>query len=258
MNNAKIMTAGAVFILSAAGAIFVTAFFQVPAAHAADCTITTGDIAQITAIQNDPSLSASDELTQELAVRKTLVGETIACAQAEERTFHANLASTTVTGEAQSLQSQLLGNLNEAASFYNAELTKLNGAGIAGTEAVAQEVLAWRESSFIPLSENVNNFILWEQNQNLFSIAETRMSQTQSAVSFLESASPNADLQTALNNARTSFNNAENENTAARNALNANLSPDQSLMLIKQSLGSLSDTYQGFFNVSTLISKILP
>jgi hypothetical protein len=244
--------------LAATGAIFVFAILHVPVAQAANCDITAGDIAQITAIQNDPALNVSEEIQQELALRKQLVGKTILCAEQETQTFQANLASTTVESDAQPLQAQLLSNLGSASDFYNLELTKLNSTGIAGTEAIAQEVLAWRAGTFLPLSENVNNFILWAQNQNLFDTAQTRMTQTQRAVSFLESASPNADLQTALDNAQASLNSAESENAAAKAAFAQGLSPDQGLALIKQSLDSLSATYQNFFAVSTAISKILP
>ena len=258
MNNRKAFTTGAFFLLCVEGAFSVSMIFRAPLAHAAECDITVGDIAQITAIQNDPTLSASDEIKQELAVRKQLVGKTISCAEQETQTFQANLASTTVESDAQPLQAQLLSDLGGASNFYTLEQTKLNGAGIAGTEAIAQEVLAWRSSTFLPLSENVNNFILWAQNQNLFDTAQTRMTQTQRAVSFLESASPDSDLQTAFDNAQSSFNSAESENAAAKAAFAQGLSPDQGLALIKQSLDSLSTTYQNFFTVSTAISKILP
>lgn len=232
----------------------------VAAVHAdtTNCSITAADIAQITAIQNNPTLSPSQELTQELALRKQLVGQTITCAEREAQTFQANLASTTVESDAQPLQAQLLSDLNGAMGFYNLQLTKLNSAGIAGTEAIAQEVFAWRASTFLPLSENVNNFILWAQNQNLFDTAQARMTDTTRAVSFLESASPNPALQSAFDSAQSSFNDAESENAAAKAALAQGVSPNQTLALIKQSLSSLSDTYQGFFNVSTEISTILP
>ncbi len=257
MNHSKVMTISA-FVLCAAGAIFILGFLHAPIAHAADCGVTTSDIAKIKAIQNDPTLSYSEEIKQELAVRKTLVGATITCAAQEVLTFQASLASTSVESAAQPLKSQLLGNLSGASNFYNLELAKLNVVGIAGSEAIAQEVLAWREGTFMPLSENVNNFILWAQNQNLFNTAETRMVSTQRAVSFLESASPNAALQTAFDGAQSSLGPAASENSAAKTALDQNLSPDQSLSLIKQSLDSLSAAYQDFFTVSTLISKILP
>lgn len=245
-------------VLFVAGVIFISASFHAPVAHAATCGITSEDVAQIAAIQNDPTLSYADEINQELALRKQLVGKTIVCAQQEAQTFQATLASTTVGSSAEPLQGQLLSDLNGATNFYALELTKLNDVGISGSEAIAQEVLAWRAGTFLPLSENVNNFILWAQNQNLFDTAQERMTQTARAVSFLESASPNASLQTAFDGVQSSFNDAESMNAAAKTALAQGISPNQSLSLIKQSLDSLSTTYQGFFNVSKIISSILP
>jgi hypothetical protein len=258
MKHSNPIVAGTCFALLVAGAVFVSVSVGTSAAHAAECGVTAGDIAQITAVQNDPTLTNAQEINAELALRKQLVGKTITCAQQEVQTFRTSLASTTVGSDAQPLQSQLLSDLDSASNFYDLELAKLNGVGIAGSEAVAQEVLAQRAGTFLPLSENVNNFILWAQNQNLFDTAQTRMTQTQRAVSFLESATPNAGLQTALDNAQSSFNDAESQNAAAKAALAQGLSPSQSLSLIKQSLDSLSATYQSFFNVSTMISTILP
>jgi DNA/RNA-binding domain of Phe-tRNA-synthetase-like protein len=84
------------------------------------------------------------------------------------------------------------------------------------------------------------------------------MDDTKQAVSFLESSSANPDLQNAFNAAYASLQTAKTENTGAKNALAQSLSPDQSLALIKQSLDSLSETYQGFFAVSKAINAILP
>jgi hypothetical protein len=256
MNYSKTIIVSASAVLLVVGSFGVTGL-RVSTAHAADCGVTAMDLKQITAIQNDPTLNDSEEMQQELAVRKQLVSKTIVCAQQEVQVLQKNLQAATVQSDAQPLQAQLLGRLGEAASFYNSELVKLNGVGIAGSEAVAQEMLAWRQSTFIPLGKNVNNFILWSQNQNLFKTAATRMAQTQQAVVFLENTKPNADLQTAFNKAQSSYNDAMSENDAARTALNQNLSPDQSLALIKQSLASLSATYQNFSAVSALIKSSL-
>lgn len=268
MNFFKTFTGSAVIALCAIGAIFVSGSFRAPIAHAdtdaspntaADqCGITPADVAQITAIQNNPFLSVTDETKEELALRKLLVGETIECAQEEVQVLQTNLASTTAPSDAQQLQSQLLGDLNEATEFYNNELAQLDLVGIAGTKAIAQQVLTWRAGTFLPLSENVNNFILWAQNQNLFSTAQVRMTQTERAVSFIENATPNPALQSALNDAQSSFNDAQSENAQAQTALTQNLPPDETLTFIKQSLDALSSTYQGFANVSTIISGILP
>jgi len=258
MSYKKITGRPAFLILASIGAIFTFGMIHIPAAHAADCGITLGDVAQITAIQKDPTLSSDEEVTQELAVRKALVGRTISCAQQEVQTLQATLSSSTVPADVQPLQSQLSGNLSDAGNYYALEMTKLNSVGISGSEAIAQEVLAWRASTFIPLSESVKNFILWSQNQNLFVTAQTRMVATQRAVSFLESNSPDADLQTAFDTAQSSFDDAESQNAQAKEAFAQGLSPKQSLALIRQSLGSLSTTYQNFFTVSTIIKSLLP
>ena len=274
MHYSKAIMMSMFFSLFVAGVVFVSGFLGAPVAYAAtttahvaattpattadECGITQADVAQITAVQNDPTLAYADEIKQELVLRKLLVGETIDCAQREVQMLQASLASTSAPSSAQQLQSQLAGDLNEATGFYDNELAKLNVVGLAGTKEIAQEVLTWRAGTFLPLSENVNNFILWAQNQNLFSMAQTRMTQTQRAVSFIEGATPNPALQTALNSAQSSFNDAQTENTAAEQALTQDLSPDQTLGLIKQSLSSLSDTYGGFSNVSTIVSGILP
>lgn len=222
------------------------------------CAPSAADLAKLTAVRNDPTLSYSDELKAELAVRKELLSETITCAQTEASNLQASLSALTVTGDAANLSTELSGKLNDAVNFYSIELNKLNTVGIAGSQAIAREVLAYRTGSYDPLAGDANNFIIWEGNQNLFATAQTRMDQTSRAVSFLESATPNNDLQDAMTSARSKFQNAQSENQAALQALIQFQPPDQSLAIIQESLSSLSDTYQQFFNVSTIIQTLLP
>ncbi|MDR3582168.1 MAG: hypothetical protein P4L67_02745 [Candidatus Pacebacteria bacterium] len=224
-----------------------------------DCGLTADDVAQIGAIQSDPTLSATEEITKELAVRKQLIGKTISCAQADVQSLQKALAAAPVSGDAAAgIQTQLQGRLNDAAIFYTLELGKLNDAGISGSESIARDILAWRAGTYAPLLGQVNNFILWTGNQNLFSTAQTRMNQTQQAVSFFESASANTDLQNAFDAAYSSFRTAKSTNANAQAALAQSLPSDQSLLLIKQSLDALSDTYQKFFAVTDIIKTLLP
>ena len=227
-------------------------------AHAADCTISGADVAQITIIQNDPTLSYFEEIQQELALRKKLVGQTIACADQDVQSLQTTLKGVSVDDHSQVLQSQFLGKLSDATNYYAIELTKLNSSGIAGTQAIAKEILDWRKNSFVPLTEQISNFILWTKNQPLFDTAQTRIDQTSRAVTFLESASSNTDLQTAFNASLASFNTAQSQNAAAKASLSQISSADESLSLIKESLDSLSTTYQDFSKVSTIIKKIIP
>jgi len=225
---------------------------------AADCTLSTADVGQIAAVQSDSSLSSLDEVKAELAIRKQLITKVITCGKGDADALRATLEKTPATGDTATMKAQLLTKFDDAENFYDIELAKLDGVGIAGSQAIAKELLAWRVSSYIPLSGEVNNFILWGSNQNLFTTATTRMNETNRAVAFLESVSNNADLESALADAQTSFANAQAKNAEAKAALAEFLPPDQSLAAVKDSLAALSDTYQKFSRVSDLIKAILP
>jgi hypothetical protein len=233
--------------------------FHAGVAHAADvCAFAPADFDKITAVQNDATLSANEEVTQELALRKQLITKTITCAQTEVAAVRKTLTNATTTDSTKNIQSQLLSDLNDASNFYNIEAVKTDSAGILGSKAIAREIITWRAGTYVALEGKINNYLLWTQNQPLFDTAQSRMDQTQRAVSFMESASANADLQDAFNAAYASLQTAKDQNAQAKNALVQSLAPDQSLALIKQSLDSLSDTYQKFFAVSDAIKKLLP
>lgn len=217
-------------------------------------TVTPKDIVMLQAIQNDPTLTSAEELTQELALRKQLLSATITCA-----TQDANALKTTLGEGNTSVQSQLVGKINDTIHFYDLEAAKVGSAGISGTEAIAKEMTAWRTANYVSLEGDVDNFMLWEKNQTLFETATNRMSQTASVVSFIQSvASANSGLQAALEAAQSSLAAATDENNAAGVAIAQVQSPDQTLALIQQSLQSLADTYQKFSDLNGLIQQLLP
>jgi hypothetical protein len=222
------------------------------------CAPNVTDLAQIGKIQNDPTLSYTDEIKQELAVRKQLLQTTIVCAKSKAEDLEKSLNGLSVTGDSATLATTLSGKLSDAINFYSIELGKLDGVGIAGSKDIAKEILAYRMGSYDLLAGAVNNFIIWKGNQGLFKAAATRMDETNRAATFLENAAPSADLQNAMNAARASFQDAKTRNQAAEQALLQLQPPEQSLTLIQQSLQSLSDTYHQFFNVSTIIKGLLP
>lgn len=228
-----------------------------PVAHAAgDCTISADDLSIIQTIQSDPNLNYLDEINQELAARKQLLSRTITCAENDAQSLKSEVNEVSVTAADKNLQNQLSGKIDDAINYYSIERVKLDGSGIKESEQIAGEVLSWRANTYAELASNVDNFVLWSQNQNLFQTASDRMAHIAPMISFLSHADNN-DLVSAFAAAQTSFNAAENENTSVRNALAESLSPDQTLTIIKQSLQSLSDTYQNFFNISDIIQKLL-
>ena len=235
---------------------------QAPIVPSDDCvTISPADLAQLQAIQNDPTLSQSQELTQELALRKKLLGETITCAVQDAQALQMTLNGLNVSPNtpAATIENQLSGDVNDALNFYNIETAKLDGAGVSATQAIAKELIAWREANYAPLEGNVNNFALWVNNQQLFTTAQYRLTQTSRVVSFIESVTTtNGDLDTALSAAQSSFSAAQAQNAAAGTAIQQLQPPDETLGMVQQSLQSLADTYQKFSDVNSLIQKLLP
>jgi hypothetical protein len=223
----------------------------------ATCGITANDLSAIEAIQNNTSLSYFDELQQELAARKNLLKKTIACAEADVWQAQDDLNNATVDPVFQSLKNQWLDRLNSAISYYNLQLQKTDGAGISGTESIAKEILDWRVNNYAPLAQNISSFVIWSTNQTLFTTAARRLAQVDNLVSS-PLFSENSDAQNDYEEAAVSLRAAEDQNTQAQNALAQSLSPEQSLLFIKQSLDSLSSTYQHFFDISNLIQSLLP
>ena len=120
-------------------------------------------------------------------------------------------------------------------------------------------MIAWRAANYASLEGNVNNFDLWSANQSLFQTAQTRLTQTEKIVAFIENAAGgNENLSAGLKATQASFSDAQNDNAAAASDLTQLQAPDQSLADIQQSLQALADTYQKFGDLNKLIQALLP
>ena len=220
---------------------------------ASDCAVTQDDVATIKTIQGDPTLSYASKMAQELIVRKTLLAKTITCAKGEIGTLRDTLhvVSSTESGSV-SIQAQLMSRLDDASNYYDLESDKLADAGIMGTEQVAKEILSWRGNVLAPLGNQIDSFVMWSENQPLFTAATARMAQVSRIVSFLAATNDN-DLASAFSKAQATFHAAQDQNAATEKAITQSLSGDEVSALMRQSLQSLADTYQNFFSISTII-----
>ena len=233
-----------------------------------DCAVVApADIAALSAIENDATLTPSQELTRELTLRKQLLSETITCAVQDANVLKETLnavvlpadggAAVGVNGEA--IRSRLSGKIDDALNFYAIESAKVNGAGVSATQAIAKEMLAWRTVNYVPLAGDVTNFGLWATNQALFETAGNRLTQTGRVVTFIEGiTTTNGSLQAALEAAQASFTAAQSANAAAGLAIGEAQPADMTLGLIQQSLQSLANAYQTFSDLNGLIQNFLP
>lgn len=250
--------AAVLFIITAALPAYAqeTAQAAIPSAASAStlCAITSADLGMVTA-------AAAQGLLAELAARQALLTKTITCAKLDAETLQANLNSIALPdgdASAKTIQSQLSGKLDDAITYYNLELGKVSGTGVAGTQAIAREVLSWRSANYDPLAAQVGNFTLWASNQALFTTGTSRLHSIEGIVKFIEQAAQNAELQSDLGTAQSLMQAARDQNASAERALLQQLPPGETLTIIQQSLQSLSNAYQKFFDISTIVQKLLP
>jgi hypothetical protein len=222
-----------------------------------DCTLSVSDFAPLQSIQNDPTLTPEQELSQELTLRKQLLTRTIDCAKTNAHNLQSTL-NAVAKDDGVDIKNQLSDKLSDALNFYDIQSAKLDTAGIRGTQAIAKEMQAWRTTNYAPLEGQISNFILWTNNQSLFQTAQNRFTQTSRVVGFIENAVPGTGLEASLTTARGVLADAQEKNAIAKNSLAQFQSPDQTFDLIQQSLQSLANAYKTFSDLNKSIQKLLP
>ena len=258
MNKAIAATFIPALFVLAVGVAHAQTAADAATSASSDCVPSQTDLARIQTVENDPTLTVAQELNQELALRRQLLDQVLSCAVNDAQALQTDLSGIATPDGGSTIQNLLNGKITDALNFYNLEASQVANAGIRGTESIAKDTLSWRTSNYIPIKEDVDDFALWSANQELFSTAENRLTQTQRVVAFIESAAPNSGLQSSLDAARSSLADAESQDTAAENSLSELQPPDNSLALIQRSLQSLADTYQKFTDLNTLIQTLLP
>src|SRR6185437_5819309 len=145
--NARFGIIGGAFLLVVAAIAAVPLFAHAqtasPLPSAGNCAITQDDVQAI----NAASLVS---LNAELAARKGLLTRVITCAEVNVAALEKDLSAVQAGANTANLKTQLGDKLDEANGYYDLELQKLQGVGIAGTKAIANEVLAWLTGNYEP------------------------------------------------------------------------------------------------------------
>ena len=202
-----------------------------------------------------PSYS-SEDIQEELSARWALLGATINCAQNDVDALRASVPDAE-NDQAELVRDRIMDSLNEAGRFYKLKENSIKDQGIQGTKDLAKEIRAWRETNHENLANKVRNFSVWNKNQNLFDKASDRLSQSQFVINSLKLLETE-DSQKLYYDAKSSLDVARELNRKAGDAIANGLSSDETLLLLKSSLETLSDTYKKFLAISGELTKVLP
>lgn len=208
-----------------------------------------------TEILKKPDYS-NEGIKKELSARKDLLGSSIECAKLDVLSLKNSLqkSPTTVAGN---LRENLLGSLEEASEYYDQKKEMIEGLGVQGIKDLSKEIYAWRESTFSVLAKRIKNYLVWQENQDIFTKTEDRLKQINGIISSLKMLD-DPDLQNSLHKASVNLLNAKEENNKTRASLERNLNTEDVLSSMKKSLEYLSSTYGNFMEISDRISEIIP
>jgi hypothetical protein len=193
---------------------------------------------------------------KELLARKTLLESSIDCAKLDVYALKESLEKSpeNIPGN---LRNNLLSSLDESLKYYDQKKEILNELGIQGIKDVAKEIYLWRESNFSILAKRVKNYLVWQENQDIFTKTEDRLKQINNLISSLKM-TDDSSLQETLHKATGNLLNAKDENNKAKSSLERNLNSEDVLSSMKKSLEYLSSTYANFLEISDRISEIIP
>ena len=199
---------------------------------------------------------SEEGLAKELSARKDLLSGSIDCAKLDVDSLKESL-SKSPEDVSSDLRNGLLNSLEEASKYYNQKQSTLDALGIQGLKDTAKSIYNWRENNFSVLAKRIKNYLVWEENQDIFTKTEDRLKQINSLVSSLKMIE-DPSLQNALSKASGNLLNARDENNKAKSSLERNLNSDEVLSLMKKSLEYLSNTYGNFLEISDYIGRIIP
>lgn len=199
---------------------------------------------------------STEGIKKELLSRKELLSSSIDCAKLDVESLKESLLKSP-ENVSDNLKENLLSSLDEALRYYDQKKSALNELGIQGVKDTARDILAWRDNNFSVLAKRIKNYLVWQENQDIFTKTEERLKQINSLISSLKMIE-DSDLQNVLHKASGNLLNAKEENNKAKSSLERNLNSEEVLSSMKKSLDYLSNTYGNFLEISDRISEIIP
>ncbi|HTY40086.1 MAG TPA: hypothetical protein VMC43_03300 [Candidatus Paceibacterota bacterium] len=213
---------------------------------------------KLEAAQNDQSLDYSASVKAQLTIRKDILRQVIACNHDDIVALRAKIGTLqTPTDAAQRLRDQLLAALDETDNYFASQSEKIDTLGLRGTQEMAADLLTWRARITDQTTGQVNDFSTWLTNQDIFTTAHARLTYISQTMERLK-LDDNDDLSGLLEDAKRNLATADNDNARAFEAMAAFEPTETVTPLIKDSLETLSKTYQIFFEISDAVKKIIP
>lgn len=239
--------------------VFLTSILEAHAAAPRGQCQFDAQLKELTAIKNKTDLAQEQRLGAELELRKTIIGKVADCATKETNTFKETVSAVSSQGdlEIQEVILQFNEDLDDAILYYENQKAKLNGIELDNTKKLAREISGWRSSHYLPIIENISNFLIWNKNQELLKTTERRLAAVEKSVKD-SSREEKEEAEILLALAKTNLLYAQSSHQRARRIFIEPFAPKDAPFLIKGTLESLAQTYNIFLKINKIITAVSP
>jgi hypothetical protein len=226
------------------------------ASAAAKCDLSAQANALAEARKKNDGTSAG--VKAELAVRKTVLKDTIDCSIQEVKTLQASVkALDPKDKEIVTVRDRFAARLQDAIDHYADLGPKIDDLGLKGSKDMARSLIDWRNGSYLPIADEAGNVVIWTRNQPLFDTAQNRLNQIGQNLRTLKLFESD-DVKALYEKSQANLEKAVELNKIARAALIEDLPVEETTPKIKASLEGLSATYKSFLGLSDAAKKLLP
>jgi hypothetical protein len=200
-------------------------------------------------ILKNPDPDYLKQYNQELNLRKELLYDVLTCLMTNNSNLKDNLNKLNVNNSfAGDTKNKIIKKLDEAQEYYEFRKNRVNGLSIEGLKYTAYSLKTDRESRFIPVENIAGDLILWNKNNELFLFAQKRYDEMNKSIQIFKP-EENKEIKNSLDIAQKKLDDALVKHNSALNAI-SDFNHDEAKTLMNQSLESLLNVYQSFYELS--------
>lgn len=193
-----------------------------------------------------------DDLTrynQEFNLRKEILESVLDCLIYEAESYKSILNDLNIKKpEDLNFKQILIKKLNEQLDYYYFRKKLISQLTLEGIKYTAYSIKEERSGRFLPINSTINNFILWNKNDELFELAKNRASEIQKTMQVLK-IEKGEDFKKLFDEAINNLDSAIQKHNQAYEAIIA-WKNEWAYNLIQESLQELLSTYNSFFEIS--------
>lgn len=237
-----IVLLGAIIILSSQNSLAQTS-------ETRDVCFFNEKIQKLKIVLEDKSLDELSRYNQEFNLRKETLESVIDCLIYEAENYKSILNNLNIKKpEILDFKQILIKKLNEQLDYYYFRKKLISQLNLEGIKYTAYSIKEEKNIRFLPLNSTINNFILWNKNDELFELAKNRLTEIQKTIQVLKTEN-NEDFKKLTDEAINNLNNATQNHNQAYQAI-ISWENERVYNLIQESLTELLSAYNSFFKIS--------